>query len=165
MGAKIGGGKGPQADINVTPLVDIVLVLLIIFMVITPLLAKNIPIEVPMKAEMEEPPEQMKEQVVVKLFVDQHIEVNTEEVSLEGLEVVIADAMIGRPHEDKVVFFEAEDDAPYGMAVAVLDAIKGVGGVTLGMMTPRKDVPDEDAAGGESGPGEEGAAPPSAPAL
>jgi biopolymer transport protein ExbD len=165
MGAKIGGSKGPQADINVTPLVDIVLVLLIIFMVITPLLAKNIPVEVPMKAEMEEPPEQMKEQVVVKLFVDQHIEVNTEEVALEGLEAVIADAMTGRSFEDKVVFFEAEDDAPYGLAVAVLDAVKGVGGVTLGMMTPRKDEPGDPEGGGEPGAGAEGAVAPAATPL
>lgn len=158
MGASLGGRKGPNADINVTPLVDIVLVLLIIFMVITPLLAKNIPIEVPMKAEIEEPPEQMKEQVVVKLFVDQHIEVNTETVLLEGLEGVISEAMSGRSFEDKVVFFEADDDAPYGLAVAVLDAIKGVGGVTLGMMTPRKDEPEEPGLPGEVGT-EAGAAP------
>ena len=159
MGAKIGGSKGPQADINVTPLVDIVLVLLIIFMVITPLLAKNIPVEVPMKAEMDEPPEQMKEQVVVKLFVDQHIEMNTETVPLERVTMLVAEAMTGRSLEDKVVFFEAEDDAPYGLAVAVLDAVKGVGGVTLGMMTPRKDEPGDDEGGGEPGLGEGTAAP------
>ena len=164
MGAKIGGARGANADINVTPLVDIVLVLLIIFMVITPLLAKNIPIEVPMKAEIEEPPEQMKEQVVVKLFVDQHVEVNTETVLLEGLEGVISEAMAGRSFEDKVVFFESEDDAPYGLAVAVLDAIKGVGGVTLGMMTPRKDEPADDLGAGGAGLGEGVGAPEAAPA-
>jgi biopolymer transport protein ExbD len=149
MGAKLGGSRGAQADINVTPLVDIVLVLLIIFMVITPLLSKNIPIEVPMKAEMEEPPEQIKDQVVVKVFVDQHIEINTKRVTLDGIHNVVSEAMSGRRFEDKVVFFEAEDDVPYGLAVAVLDSVKGAGVATLGMMTPTKDEP-EAAAGGEA---------------
>ena len=149
MGAKI-GSKGPQADINVTPLVDIVLVLLIIFMVITPLLAKNIPIEVPMKAEMEEPPEQIKEQVVVKVFTDQHIEINTKPVALDGIDAVVSDAMSGRRTEDRIVFFEAEDDVPYGLAVAVLDSVKGAGVATLGMMTPNKD--DDSAAPAEGAP-------------
>ena len=106
----------------------------------------------------------MKEQVVVKLFVDQHVEVNTETVLLEGLEVVISEAMAGRSFEDKVVFFEAEDDAPYGLAVAVLDAIKGVDGVTLGMMTPRKDEPGDDLGAGDAGLGEGVGAPEAAPA-
>jgi len=153
MGAKIGGQRGAQSEINVTPLVDIVLVLLIIFMVITPLLAKNIPIEVPMKAEMEEPPEQIKDQVVVKVFTDQHIEINTKEVALDGIYEVISDAMSGRRFEDKIVFFESEDDVPYGLAVAVLDAVKGGGAGTLGMMTPDKDDPEAPA--GEAVPAAE----------
>ena len=139
MGAKIGGSGGAQADINVTPLVDIVLVLLIIFMVITPLLAKNIPIEVPMKAEVDDQPEQIKEQVVVKLFADRHIEINTKPVRYEEIDQVIGDALAGRPADEKIVFFEGEDDAPYGLAVRVLDAVKGAGAVTLGMMTPNRD--------------------------
>ena len=114
-------------------------------MVITPLLAKNIPVEVPMKAEVDDQPEQIKEQVVVKLFADQHIEINTKRVRYDEIDQVIGDALDGRPADEKVVFFEGEDDAPYGLAVRVLDAVKGAGAVTLGMMTPNKDVPAAEA--------------------
>jgi biopolymer transport protein ExbD len=63
--------------------------------------------------------------------------------------------MSGRRTEDRIVFFEAEDDVPYGLAVAVLDSVKGAGVATLGMMTPNKD--DDSAAPAE---GASAAAPP-----
>jgi biopolymer transport protein TolR len=132
------GGKGANADINVAPLVDVVLVLLIIFMVITPLLAKNIPIEVPQKTEMEEPPDdKLKEQVVLKLFSDGHVEVNKQTVALDDVEKVIEETYKNR--KDKVMFFEGEDDAVYGLAVQLMDAAKGAGVDTVGIMTPRRD--------------------------
>ncbi len=143
--------KGPQADINVTPLVDIVLVLLIIFMVITPLLAKNIPIEVPQKAELEEPPDEIKDQVVLKLFSDGHIEVNKETVVLDEVQQLLTDLYDSR--EEKVMFFEGEDDALYGGAVALMDMAKGAGVETIGIMTPNEDdgaegpLPEIDADG------------------
>ena len=125
-------------------------------MVITPLLAKNIPVEVPMKAEVDDQPEQIKEQVVVKLFADRHIEINTKPVRYEEIDQVIGDALSGRPADEKIVFFEGEDDAPYGLAVRVLDSVKGAGAVTLGMMTPNRD---EDAGSGETAPAEAASAP------
>ncbi len=141
MGAQIGGSGGPQADINVTPLVDIVLVLLIIFMVITPLLAKNLPIEVPQKAEIDEPePDEIKDQVVLKLFTDGHIEVNKETVELAALETFLHDMYDTRA--SKVMFFEGEDDAPYGNAVHLMDIAKGAGVVTIGIMTPPDEPPE-----------------------
>ena len=48
MGAAVGGSKGPMADINVTPLIDVVLVLLVVFMVITPMLSSGLPVDLPM---------------------------------------------------------------------------------------------------------------------
>ena len=134
------GAKGPQADINVTPLVDIVLVLLIIFMVITPLLAKNIPIEVPQKAQLEEPPDEINDQVVMKLFADGHIEVNKTPVLLEAVGPLIAETFDKR--REKVMFFEGEDDANYGNAVALMDLAKGNGVETVGIMTPSKELED-----------------------
>jgi len=150
MGSKVGGSGGAQSDINVTPLVDIVLVLLIIFMVITPLLAKNIPIEVPQKAELEEPPDEIKDQVVMKLFADGHVEINKQRVAIEDVPKAVEDAMRAKP--DKVMFFEGEDDAAYGNAVALMDMAKGAGAVTLGIMTPSDEPPPlEGAIPGEDG--------------
>lgn len=140
MGMSTGTSGGPQGDINVTPLVDIVLVLLIIFMVITPLLSKNIEIEVPQKVEDPDPPdEKMKEQMVLKLFADGHIELNKTVVELEALAQQLEDVYATRA--DKVLFFEGEDDAPYGPAVTLMDMAKGAGVATIGIMTP-KDAPD-----------------------
>jgi biopolymer transport protein ExbD len=137
MAAKL-GAKGPQADINVTPLVDIVLVLLIIFMVITPLLAKSIPVEVPQKADFEDPLDEIKDQVVLKLFADGHIEVNKETVAVEELELLLSDLYADR--SEKVMFFEGEDDARYGGAVTLMDLARGAGVETIGIMTPNDDV-------------------------
>ncbi len=155
------GSKGPQADINVTPLVDIVLVLLIIFMVITPLLSKQLPIEVPQKAEIDEPPAETKDQLFIKLFEDGHVELNKTEVTLEELETKLIDSLAGKKLKERVVFFDGEDYAAYGNAVAVMDIAKGAGAETIGMITP-KDLEDPvpgvpgvegaPAAGGEAAP-------------
>ena len=134
MGVKIGGSGGPQADINVTPLVDIVLVLLIIFMVITPLLAKNIPVEVPQKTELDEPPPEIQEQIVLKLFADGHAELNRSPVTAENLEARLRTKLAGRPQ--RVMFFEGEDDAVYGSVVHLMDIARGAGVSTIGIMTP-----------------------------
>lgn len=139
MGMQVGGGKGAQADINVTPLVDIVLVLLIIFMVITPMLSKNIEIEVPQKVEDPDPPdEKMKEQMVLKLFADGHVELNKQPIEIGGVQDKLTEIYNGRA--DKVLFFEGEDDAPYGNAVVLMDLAKGAGVATIGIMTPNEDT-------------------------
>ncbi len=130
-------GSGVKADINITPLVDIVLVLLIIFMVITPLMTKMLPVLVPEKAEVEQPTEQMKKQVVVYLRKDNLIEVNHEVVAMKDLEERLRLALKIQP--EKIVFFEADDDAAYGNAVLIMDAIKGSGTKIIGIMTPDED--------------------------
>ncbi len=136
MSMDIGGG-GVKADINITPLVDIVLVLLIIFMVITPLMTKMLPVLVPEKSEIEQPTEQMKKQVVVHLYADNSIEVNHEPVLMEDLEERLKLAL--KIQTEKIVFFEADDDAAYGNAVIVMDLIKGAGVRTIGIMTPDEE--------------------------
>jgi biopolymer transport protein ExbD len=130
-------GGGVKADINITPLVDIVLVLLIIFMVITPLMTKMLPVLVPEKAEVEQPTEQMKKQVVVYLRGDNTIEVNHEVVAMKDLEERLRLAL--KIQSEKIVFFEADDEAAYGNAVLIMDAIKGSGTKIIGIMTPDED--------------------------
>ncbi len=155
MGMSV-GSKGAQSYINVTPLVDIVLVLLIIFMVITPLLSKQLPIEVPQKAELDEPPAEVKDQLFIKLFNDGHVELNQKQVTLEGLKEKLEKKLEGRSAKDRVVFFDGEDDAAYGNAVVLMDLAKGAGAETLGMVTPRDEEmsvlglePEGEAGGGE----------------
>ena len=161
MGANLKTAKGkPQSDINITPLVDIVLVLLIIFMVITPLLSKSLPIEVPQKAEMEQIEQLPKDQMVLKLFADGHVELNKQTLALEAVGEELAG--IYKNRKEKILFFEGEDDAVYGLAAQLMDLAKGAGVETIGMMTKSDETaPDAGATGAPSGdeggdPGEGG---------
>ncbi len=157
MGANLKQEKGrPQSEINITPLVDIVLVLLIIFMVITPLLTKSLPIEVPQKAEMELLEQLPKNQTVLKLFADGHIEINTKPVSLEEVGPALKAKYKNRKKADRIMFFEGEDDAVYGLAVHLMDTAKGAGVETIGMMT-KSDETAPDADGGAPAEGAGGA--------
>lgn len=132
-----GGGKpgrrAPQADINVTPLVDIVLVLLIIFMVMTPVMLKEIVAKVPQKQTevTAQPPGE--NPIVVALAADDTLTVNDEPVVVGDLAVKVAERLA---HDrQKVVFFKVHDDANYGHAVRVMDLCKGAGAKVLGVIT------------------------------
>lgn len=132
-----GTGKGLNSDINVTPLVDIVLVLLIIFMVITPMLTKNLPIDVPQKQEADVP-QDVPDQLVLKAFADGHVELNKTAVVDAEIQSLLEGRLRGKAQ--RVVFFEAEDDTPYGRAITVVDAIKAAN-ATIGVMTADAPVP------------------------
>ncbi|KFE67694.1 Biopolymer transport protein ExbD/TolR [Hyalangium minutum] len=148
----------PNSDINVTPLVDVVLVLLIIFMVLTPLLEKDIEVRVP-ETEVENTPPETNDQLVVQLTEQGAIKINSETVGgqedyVNRLKRVLA----AKPRDERVVFFMAEDKANYGALIVVMDGAKTAGAVVLGMAT--EDLPQ-----GAVVPGQEGAAPaPEAPA-
>src|SRR6266850_1558113 len=139
MGMSVGGAKGgPQGEINVTPLIDIVLVLLIIFMVMTPIMLKEITANVPKKADVSAPPDPSANPIVVKLSADGTLELNSDPVAPDALADKVADRL---RHADskKVVFFQIDDEAEYGKAVRFMDICKGAGAKTLGIMT--KDTP------------------------
>ena len=140
MGMSVGGHAGPpgrrapQADINVTPLVDIVLVLLIIFMVMTPVMLKEIVAKVPQKQTeiSAQPPGD--NPIVVQLNADDTMTVNDEPVVVGDLAVKVAERL---SHDrQKIVFFKVHDDANYGRAVRVMDLCKGAGAKILGVITP-----------------------------
>ncbi|MCC7382522.1 MAG: biopolymer transporter ExbD [Deltaproteobacteria bacterium] len=128
-----GGGKGRvRSDINITPLVDVVLVLLIIFMVMTPIMLKELDLQVPEKVEMETQLPQ-DDQVVLGIAADGTISLNREPLAREGLEDRIREVMSRR--REKVMFFDVDDDAGYGDVVAVMDTCRGAGAKVLGIMT------------------------------
>jgi biopolymer transport protein ExbD len=122
MAFSVGNGKrGPQAEINVTPLIDVVLVLLIIFMVMTPVTLKELVAKVPQKQTENVPLPPGESTIVVEL--DAH----------DQLAVKVADRLT---HDrQKVVFFKISDEANYGRAVRVMDICKGAGAKTLGIVT------------------------------
>ena len=127
------GGRGIRSDINITPLVDIVLVLLIIFMVMTPTLLKQMELTVPEKAEVQMTPPPSSDQVVVGVTKEGKISINNE--------MIDESAFIDRMHtvmqnsHDKLVFFNIDDEAIYGDVMHVMDMTRGSGAKVLGIMT------------------------------
>ena len=153
----------PNSDINVTPLVDVVLVLLIIFMVVTPLLEKDIEVRIPETEDV--PMEQMPQdnnQLIVKLDVDGTYSINTEPVQKDEYVNKLKRMLAAKTNkEDRIVFFVADDKANYGLLVAAFDGAKQAGAFVLGMAT--EDIPAA-AAGAAAGDPAGDAAPAPAPA-
>jgi biopolymer transport protein TolR len=134
MAMDVGGKKsGPKSEINVTPLIDVVLVLLIIFMVLTPSMLKNIPMMVPDKAEDDTPAMPPDSALMVEYTANRELTVNSEAVAVEALAAKLQDRLKAR--RQKVVFFKAEDKAPYGEVVRLLDIARGAGAETLAIVT------------------------------
>jgi len=132
MAMDAGSKKGPRGDINVTPLVDVVLVLLIIFMVLTPSTLKHLTATVPKKAE-DNTPQPPGETILVEYTAKRELSINGEPVAPEALAQRLADRL--RDDRQKVVFFRAEDEAPYGEVVHLMDLARGSGARTLAVVT------------------------------
>jgi biopolymer transport protein TolR len=131
----IRASSDPTSDINVTPLVDVVLVMLIIFMVVTPLLEKDIEVRVPSTEQVEVQKEVPKDQLVVRLNAEGELRINTESVTPDKYVERLKQILAPRSSADKVVFVVADDKTNYARLVTVLDGAKQAGAETLGMMT------------------------------
>ena len=127
------GGAGVRSDINITPLVDVVLVLLIIFMVMTPTLLKQMDVTVPDKADVQIAVPTTADQLVISIDRASKIALNHEPLTEQQLLVRMHDLMAART--DKLVFFDVDDDANYGDVMHVMDICRGAGAKVLGIMT------------------------------
>jgi biopolymer transport protein ExbD len=131
------GTKSPMTDINVTPLIDVVLVMLIIFMVLTPLAEKQMYMRVP---EFEPPNTQIvppdsvpPDQIVITALKNGRVLLNRTEMTVAEAMVKLTPVYEG--HLSKVLFFNAQDGTRYEFAVTVLDEVHKAGVNTIGMMT------------------------------
>jgi biopolymer transport protein ExbD len=133
---------GLNSDINITPMVDVVLVLLIIFMVVTPLLEKDIEVKVPDSEKVEQQDEVPQDQLVVTVTEAGKVKINLDEVaSQEEYVERLTKILNGKKKGDKLVFFTADDKTNYGKIVAALDGARQAGAETLGMATEKIEAP------------------------
>ena len=136
MSMRGGGGTGFRSEINITPLVDVVLVLLIIFMVATPIMEMGLDVEVPPKVDVTAAQSAAEKTQLVIVVKRDGIYLNDTKVgSLQALRDAIASQMQGRTAAEKVVFVNAEDQVPFDQAVAAMDAAREAGAQKVGFLT------------------------------
>lgn len=126
-----------MSDINVTPLVDVMLVLLIIFMVTAPMMMQGINVSLPKTTSKPLPAE--KEHLIITVDRSQQIYINDYKVALEGLRTKLKKIYEGR--SDEKVYLRADKGVPYGVVVRVMSEVKNAGVEKLGMVTePLKET-------------------------
>jgi biopolymer transport protein TolR len=130
-------GSAANSDINITPLVDVVLVLLIIFMVVTPLLEKDIPVRVPDSEKVEQLDEVPPDQLVVSLDKEGAMSINSEKIADADYVGRLERVLAAKTKGDRLVFFTADDNTNYAKLVFALDGARQAGAETLGMMTDK----------------------------
>ncbi len=129
---------GLNSDINITPMVDVVLVLLIIFMVVTPLLEKDIEVRVPDSEKVEQLDEVPQDQLVVTVAQSGELKINLDVMPTQQEYVAKLSRMLAAKKKgDKLVFFTADDQTNYAKLVAALDGARQAGAETLGMATDK----------------------------
>ena len=136
MSMDVGSSKGGlKADINVTPLVDVMLVLLIIMMLIAPMLQQGVPVKLPQAANTADKPE-TQEQTVVAITSDKRLYLNGIPVLDTDLRTQIQTLMESR--KEKLVLIKGDEDAPYSAIMAAMDRLREANIENIGLITERK---------------------------
>jgi biopolymer transport protein ExbD/biopolymer transport protein TolR len=144
-GAKI------SSDINVTPMVDVMLVLLIIFMVVTPMLQHGVSVDLAKVNSPEQMPDADKEDaLLVSVTRDGQVYFGSDQISVDNLTNKVKDRLANKP--DKRVYVKADMRARFGGVVQVVDAVRAAGVDDLGLLTEqRKTTPSTPPAPATSG--------------
>ena len=126
-----GNSKEFMSEINVTPFVDVMLVLLIIFMVTAPMMVQGLNVDLPEATAKSLDSE--KEHLVITIDKEHQVHINDFQVTVESLGAKLAKIVQGR--SDRDVYLKADKTIPYGIVVQVMAEVKGAGVENLGMIT------------------------------
>lgn len=142
MALSTGSGSQLQGEINVTPLVDVVLVLLIIFMVVTPVLQMGIDVEIPPKVQVQAPPSEVQRDQLVISVRSEGIYLNRDRMqNLADLRTTLASILVSREQDKRVVFLNSDDDVTFQQTVAALDVAQEAGAAKIGLLTdPPREI-------------------------
>ena len=140
MGMQGGGGGGFSSEINVTPMVDIMLVLLIIFMVVTPFLQKGITVAIP--RDLRNPDEDQninkESSVIISIPKDNEYYLGKKKVGLDDLKSAVEKALANKKEEDKIVYIKSGVEVSYGEVVKVINAVREKGVDKIGLVADKK---------------------------
>jgi biopolymer transport protein TolR len=146
MAMDVGGGKGgPKSDINVTPLVDVMLVLLIIMMLVAPMLQKGVDVKLPVATNTMDKPE-TQEQTVVAVDARDRFYLNGIEVPRAEMADRVKAAL--EEKTERIVLIKGDTDASYRAIMAAMDDLRKAGIEDIGLITdPKVDTPQAPVGG------------------
>jgi len=145
MAMDLGGAKGGvKSDINVTPLVDVMLVLLIIMMLIAPMLQQGVSLRLPTATNTVDKPESQ-DQTVISIAKDKEVYLNAKPVRESELGQKITDILEGKT--EKIVLIKADEEVEYGAVMGVMDQLRQAAIEDVGLITEKR----KDSGGGAGG--------------
>jgi biopolymer transport protein ExbD len=134
----LGGAKGGvKSDINVTPLVDVMLVLLIIMMLVAPLMQQGVPVKLPTASNYVDKPE-TNNQTVVAIAANKTVYLNAKFIATDELGKKVEEAL--KDKTEKIVLIKADQDVDYSAVMAAMDQLHQAGVEDIGLVTDQKKV-------------------------
>jgi biopolymer transport protein ExbD len=131
-----GGGRGEvKSDINVTPLVDVMLVLLIIMMIVAPMLQKGVDVKLPQAANVADKPE-TQEQTVIAITADKRVFLNSAPIREEELTQKVTESLESK--KEKTVLIKGDEDAPYSAIMLTMDKLRAAQIENIGLITEKR---------------------------
>jgi biopolymer transport protein TolR len=146
MAVQLGGGGGVKSDINVTPLVDVMLVLLIIMMIVAPLLQQGVSVKLPVATNTQEKPD-TQDQTVLAIDSNRRLYLNAVPVLKDDLQRRVTEILESK--KDRIVIIKADEDVEYSAVMDAMDALRASGIEDMGLITDPRRTASPTSRGGE----------------